>query len=255
MEQDKEFHLSFSRIAIYNECPLRYKYIYVDKLPVKARSYFSFGSTIHKVLELFYHPEENFKKKNKPPLEYLLSLLEEHWISAGYKTENEEKKAKEEAKKILTKIYRENIFGFKPAYIVEKSFSFELDKFKVIGRIDRIDELKDGYKIIDYKTNRLMPRFFREIDLLQPVIYKIAAERSLGLNNIKSVSLIFVRFNKEVKFSLPQGIIEKGIAKIIETGNNILAEKFDPLPNGKCSTCEFRNICPVFEKNVKNLSE
>lgn len=248
MEQDKEFHLSFSRIAIYNECPLRYKYIYVDKLPTKARSYFSFGNSIHKVLEKFYHPEENFKRKNKPPLEYLMELLEKHWISEGYKTENQEKKAKEEAKKILLRYYRENIFGFKPAYIVERSFSFELDKFKVIGRIDRIDKVDGGYKIIDYKTSRLLPKFFREIDLLQPVIYKVAAEKALGLENTKEISMIYVRFNEEIKFNIEKRFIEKGLEKIIETGNKILDEQFDPLPNGRCSTCEFRNICPAFKE-------
>ncbi len=248
MEQGKEFHLSFSRIAIYNECPLRYKYIYIDKLPTEARSYFSFGNTIHKVLEKFYHPEENFKKKDKAPLEYLMELLEKYWISEGYKTENQENKAKEEAKKILIEFYRKNIFGFKPAYIVEKTFSFELDKFKIIGRIDRIDKTSKGYKIIDYKTSRLLPKFFREIDLLQPIIYRIAAEKSLNLENINEISMIYVRFNEEIKFNIGDYLVQKGLEKIVETGNKILKEEFEPLPNGRCSTCEFRNICPAYKE-------
>jgi RecB family exonuclease len=248
MEQSKEFHLSFSRIAVYDACPLRYKFIYVDKLPTIQRSYFSFGSSIHKVLEIFYHPENNFLKLKKAPSLYLKELLEENWISAGYKNKKEEEKAKDEAIKILNKFYRENIFGFKPAHLVEKSFSFKLDNFKVIGRIDRIDEETDGFKIIDYKTNRILPRFFREIDLLQPAIYYMAAQKTFDIQEIKAVSLFFVRYNKQVEFNLSDEFLKKSEEKIIRTGELILSKNFEPKLNGRCSTCEFKDICPVFNK-------
>ncbi len=248
MEQSKEFHLSFSRIAIYEACPLRYKFIYIDKLPTAERSYFSFGNTIHKVLELFYHPEHNFVVLKKPPSEYLNELLEKNWISVGYKSKKEEEKAKEEARRILLKFYRENIFGFKPARFVEKNFSFNVGEFKVIGRIDRVDEDNNGFKIIDYKTNRILPRLFKEIDLLQPAIYYMAAKRALGIENVNSVSLFFVRFNEEITFDLKEEFLKKSEEKIVKTGEAILRGDFEPRPNGKCSTCEFRGICPVFKE-------
>jgi putative RecB family exonuclease len=252
MDKNTEFHLSFSRIAVYENCPMRYKFIYVDKLSTIPRSYFSFGSTIHKVLEIFYHPEKNFIKKKRPPLEYLMELLDEHWISEGYKG-SEEERARKEAAEILKKIYRENIFGFSPAYEVEKNFSFNLSNFKVIGRIDRIDKIGDYYKIIDYKTNRILPRFFKEIDLLQPIIYYIAGKEALHLPNIKTVSLLFVRYNKEISFNLTDNLIEKGKEKIVQTGQKILNNEFAPKVGKNCSTCEFRDICPAFKEN--ELSE
>ncbi len=248
MEQNKEFHLSFSRISIYDACPLRYKFIYIDKMPTAQRSYFSFGNSIHKVLEIFYHPEKNFIKMNKPPSSYLNELLKENWISSGYKNEKEEEKAKYDAGKILERLYKENIFGFTPAYLVEKSFSFKLDKFKVIGRIDRIDESADGFKIIDYKTNRVLPHLFKEIDLLQPAIYYMAAKKALGIKQIKSVSLFFVRYNKQIKFNLSEDFLKRSEEKVINTGNLILKEEFYPKTNRRCSTCEFKDICPVFNK-------
>jgi putative RecB family exonuclease len=252
MDENKEFHLSFSRIAVYENCPMRYKFIYVDKLSTIPRSYFSFGSTIHKVLEIFYHPEKNFIKKKKPPLEYLMELLDEHWISEGYKG-GEEERARKEAAEILKKIYRENIFGFSPAYEVEKNFSFNLKNFKIIGRIDRIDKIGDYYKIIDYKTNRILPRFFKEIDLLQPIIYYIAGKEALHLPNIKTVSLLFVRYNKEISFNLTDSLIEKGKERIVQTGQKILNKEFAPKVGKNCSTCEFKDICPAFKEN--ELSE
>ncbi len=251
MAETKEFHLSFSRIAIYDNCPMRYKFIYVDKLSTMPRGYFSFGSTIHKVLEIFYHPDKNFIKQKRPPLEYLMELLDEHWISDGYKG-GEEERARKEAIDLLKKIYRENIFGFSPAYEVEKNFSFNLDKFKVIGRIDRIDKVGNAYKIIDYKTNRILPKFFREIDLLQPIIYYIAGKEALHLPKIETVSLLFVRYNKEISFDLNDRLVEKGKEKIIRTGEQILANNFEPKVGKNCSTCEFRDICPAFKKTEQD---
>jgi len=250
MEKDTDFHLSYSRIAVYDDCPKRYKFIYVDKLPTMERSYFSFGNSIHKALEIFYHPEKNFVRTKKPPLEYLLKLLDEHWISAGYRTEYQEKKAKEEALQILRKLYRETIFGFHPAYLVEKSFSFRLGEFKVVGKIDRIDQTSDGYIIIDYKTSRTLPRFFKEIDLLQPIIYYIGAKEFLGLEKVDYVSLYFVRFNKKVKFDISEELLKKGKGKIIQVGEAIQRSEFPTKADGSCSTCEFKNICPAFSKNL-----
>ncbi len=250
MGKNAEFHLSYSRIATYINCPLRYKFIYVDKLPVKERSYFSFGSSIHKVLEVFYHPEKNFINMKEPPFEYMLSLLDKHWISAGYTTKNEEQKAKDKALKVLKRLYQETIFGFHPAYLVEKSFSFHLDKFKVIGRIDRIDYANDGYTIIDYKTNRLVPRFFKVTELLQPVIYYVGAKESLGLKKINNVFLYFVNFNKKVRFDISDEMVEKGKNKIIQVGKAIQREEFYPKPNGSCTSCEFKDICPAFAEDL-----
>lgn len=248
LEKNTEFHLSYSRIATYINCPLRYKFIYIDKLPTKVRSYFSFGGSIHKVLEIFYHPEKNFINMKKPPFEYIISLLDEHWISAGYATKNEEQKAKEKALKILKRLYQETIFGFQPAYLVEQSFSFPLDKFKVIGRIDRIDYTNNGYTIIDYKTSRILPRFFKVTEILQPVIYYIGAKESLHLEKIDNVSLYFVNFNKKVKFNISDEMVEKGKKKIIQVGEAIMRDEFYPKPNGYCGSCEFKDICPVYKK-------
>ncbi len=247
MEKNSEFHLSYSRITIYDNCPLRYKFIYVDELPTAARSYFSFGNSIHKVLELFYQPEENFITAKTPSLNYLLGLLNEHWISAGYNTEYQEKKAKDEAVQLLTKFYRETIFGFQPAYLVEKSFSFELNGFRIIGRIDRIDQGNDGYSIIDYKTNKILPYFFKKINLLQPIIYYLGAKESLGLNKINSVFMYFVRFNKKVEFNISDEMAEEGKQKILQVGKAIQCNEFSPKPGSACSTCEFKDRCASFQ--------
>ena len=48
--------LSYSSVRTYLECALRWKFLYVDRLPEAPRGYFSFGRTVHTVLENLLKP-------------------------------------------------------------------------------------------------------------------------------------------------------------------------------------------------------
>ena len=45
--------LSHSSITLYNECPQKYKFRYIDAVPEKPRHFFSFGRSVHSALEPF----------------------------------------------------------------------------------------------------------------------------------------------------------------------------------------------------------
>ena len=42
---------SYSKMGMYKECPQKYKFRYVLKLPEKPKYYFAFGSALHKTME------------------------------------------------------------------------------------------------------------------------------------------------------------------------------------------------------------
>ena len=48
--------LSYSSFRTYQECPLRWRFLYVDKLPEAPRGYFTFGRVVHSVLEQLVAP-------------------------------------------------------------------------------------------------------------------------------------------------------------------------------------------------------
>lgn len=56
---DKEFPYSFSQNRLYNDCPRKYKYRYIDGIKEPTNENLELGSAIHKVLELFYAVRTN----------------------------------------------------------------------------------------------------------------------------------------------------------------------------------------------------
>ena len=239
----KNFYLSYSKVSTYIKCPLRYKFIYVDNLPTQVRSYFSLGNSVHKVLEKFYSPTENFKTLGKNPYAYLFELLDSHWVNEGFKTKEEEEKAKNDARSMLINFYRKNIFGFLPAYEVETEFSFPFEGIEFKGRLDRVDLKKDKFAIVDYKTNNYVDVLFREEDFMQPVIYKIAGDYKYGEGKVKEVKFYYLRKDKCIDFEIDSALTEKIRKRISEITNNIFKGTFPAKVNGTCASCEFKNLC------------
>jgi len=244
--KNTSFYLSYSKISTYIKCPLRYKFLYIDNLPTAPKSYFSLGNSIHKVLEKFYSPNENFKVLKKDPYKYLLELLDTHWISEGYRTKEEELKAKQEAKEMLITYYRKNIFGFTPAYEVESEFSVPFLGLELKGRFDRVDKVNNDFIIIDYKTNSFVGESFREEEILQPVLYKIAGDYKYGSQSIKEVSFHYLRKGKNITFEVTTYLVERSKKRIEEVTENIFKGHFPANVNGTCNSCEFKDRCEAY---------
>ncbi len=170
--------LSYSSINTYEQCPLQYRYRYVDRLEWEPKPALSFGNSLHEALEWFY----SVKTPHPPDLAELLSRLSSVWVKEGYADEAEEGRYFEHAQEVLTTFYRANVGRFRMPVAVEQRFQLELEGFVLTGKIDRMDRHDDGsYEILDYKTNRkLPPRNKLAVDLQLP-IYQYAAGQVWGV--------------------------------------------------------------------------
>src|SRR5882762_4436240 len=90
--------LSHSSITLYQECPQKYKFKYIDKIPEKPKHYFSYGQSVHLALEYFY----GVKELPAPSLADLLKHFKEIWVSAGYKDDQTESQYFDDGKALLT---------------------------------------------------------------------------------------------------------------------------------------------------------
>lgn len=148
--------ISPTKITTYLACPVRFRWTYLDrrgKPYLRAKSYFSFGSSLHRVLERF-HDEGDVGVSG---IDDVLTAYEESWIDAGYNSAEEMAESFGEGRDILERYVREH--ALKPAeaktLFVEKQFRQDFGEFVLLGRVDRVDEYPDGtLEIVDYKSGR-----------------------------------------------------------------------------------------------------
>jgi len=248
--KEKPFYLSVSRVNLFEQCPAKYRYKYIEKLPDRSSYQSATGTFLHKALELFvleYIKSKDLRAsaqkafilaKNDPEIQELKDLITPEMTS-------EVKNWIKEYVVLLEK-YPEKMPSFLQA---ETKFSFQIEKtsFVVNGFIDRIDQLSDNtIRVVDYKTTT-NPAY---LDPFQLVVYTIPTQRMFpGKTVIGSYELARHKFD-EKRYEITDTDREAAIDKIVSVGTQIekLIEaddphKWKPRPSYLCNYCPFRVQC------------
>ncbi|MDB4349522.1 ATP-dependent helicase [Omnitrophica bacterium] len=237
--------LSYTQLDMYNKCPLQYKFSYIYRIPTRRRNALTFGSNVHSTLEDFF----TLIQQGKPVSEKaLFDLFDKHWDSFGYTSRMDESNYKKSGAKALKVFYEKHksIFG-RPPLFLEKKIDLRVGDFMLDVRIDRIDDLGKGkVEIIDYKTGRPKDDDFVSSSL-QLSIYALACKEVLKLEP-SLVSFYYVNPNKKVTTTRTAEDYENTKKTIVEAGSRILAEEFEPTPGRFCGWCDYKTVCPVWDK-------
>lgn len=238
--------LSYSSISKYQNCPLSYKFAYVDKIPLAKKPALSFGSSLHATLRDFY----NVPLPVPPSQSELFEMLKKNWDSSGYSSPDEESSHFEYAKQILRQFYEKNKANFQIPLALEQSFQVEVDSIKVTGVIDRVDSSSNSIEIIDYKTSKKLPSQKSVDSDLQLTLYHWAAEEMWGISP-KRLSLYFLRSNISLSTQRDRQSIEEAKQLVVSTAQQIREKKFQPRENPLCPWCDYQPLCPLFEKKFQ----
>lgn len=252
---------SYSQLKDFENCPLKYKYQYYLKLPVQGSQYLSFGNTIHKVFEEYlrlfkdsatFAQQDLFGKCKTaaalPGFDLLEKLYEKNWIDEWYQTKKQKEDYFKQGKVMLKQFYDECKSNLpKPKYI-EQSFVLFLDKFRLVGRIDRADLVDGGLLIYDYKTGKL-PKKSDKKDIDQLYIYQWAAQEYLK-ERVVGLKYWYLQETKqpflEEELSSPEGVL-KLKQELLELMNRVVETiKFDRFKEEQKKTkehkCEFLDL-------------
>ncbi|MFC1722207.1 PD-(D/E)XK nuclease family protein [Patescibacteria group bacterium] len=236
--------LSYSQIDTYKNCPLKYKYQYVLKIPTMPSHALSYGITIHDTLRDF-HQKLLFSKNIT--LENLLETYKNNWQPLGYLNEEHRQHRYTEGKKLLENYYEKHKDEKIKPLELEKSFNLKINGIRFYGRIDRIDSLEDGVEIIDYKTGATKSQ--KDVDKDDQVaFYAIAAKEALNLNP-KKLTYYFVDSGEKVSTSRTDAQLTEKKVEVQKVIENIEEGKFEPKPGMHCTWCDYKEICPfAFKK-------
>ena len=245
-------HFSYTQLAAFEKCPYQYRFAHVLQIPTIGKGSFSFGKTMHTTLEKFFmlaNQKKNDgsdavskKSADLPTWEECLSIYEQAFIDDWYKDQADKQKYYDRGLKSFQEFYEAWIK--EPMYPVdlELGFTFKLGpKYVINGKIDRVDQLEDGVRLVDYKTGEPKTSLAPE-DKEQLLIYQLAAE-SLG-KKVKSLQFHYLKNNTTLEFLGKPAELEKLQEKLITRIDAIRAGDFPPNnTEHTCRSCDFKHIC------------
>lgn len=262
---------SFSQINLYNQCPKKYQFRYIDWLEREFETSpdLILWTSVHGALEWLY---QQVSVLNTPIKADVLWKFHELWnnsiADAGekliYKWDQHEEDYLRRWEKYLESYY-EKYAPFKETIVVatESMMNFSLDKnensenkqFRWI--IDRLDKDQEGNFIInDYKTNKKLPPEWDDEYREQLTLYAYGVQQKYWkyLKNIKA-RILYLHFDITDEWEVTQEAIDNTVLKYTKDIDKIESSRFDynmwvrnAFPtnqNAYCKYCEYQNVCPL----------
>ncbi len=153
----ENFVLNVSALNQYLECPLKFFYEKILKIPASEKSYFIFGSALHDALQKLLDKRFN-QKDTTAGKEYLW------WAFDLYMDRHRHKFTKKEftdtityGKRVLAQYYDAYSTRWSPdvKYATEYRIrDVHIEGVPVTGFIDRLDMIDSDLRVYDYKTGR-----------------------------------------------------------------------------------------------------
>ncbi|MBN2052484.1 PD-(D/E)XK nuclease family protein [Candidatus Woesearchaeota archaeon] len=253
---------SHSRISTFEQCPLKFKYQYIDEAEVEVEGTAEafLGSRVHEALEKLYK-DLKFQKINS--LQQLLDFYNSEWEKNWndniliVREEYDKNNFKKMGEKFITDYYnRYAPFDQAKTIGLEMRIEIKLDEkgeYVLQGFIDRLASPKDGiYEIHDYKTANTLPTQDDADTDRQLALYAIAVKEMFS--DCKKVILIwhYLAFDKEVRSERSEEQLGELKKEVINAIKQIESTKdFQPNESALCNWCDFRSLCPKFSHLVE----
>lgn len=248
---------SHSKLTTYQQCPQKYKFRYIDKIPPPTRSIeLHLGTSVHTALEKLY---ADARQGNVTSRDDLLTFFQQAW-DEGYSPELRIVRARATARTYLEmgvdmlKNYHWRFHPFTESTTLEleETFLFPLsEEHKIRGIIDRLATAPNGsLEIHDYKTSRRLPNPAQVADDVQLALYEIAIRHRWPLMGGISLIWHYLAFDKEIKITKTPQQLETvkqdtlGLIHRIEA-----ATSFPTHVSALCDWCEYKEICPAMKKS------
>ena len=242
---ERPLSLSFYQVNDYLDCPAKYRYGHVIRIPTPPSHAMVYGRALHAAVQAFHRRQMAGRATS---LEELHAALDASWESVGFLTREHEEARRAAAREALGRFWNEQQADPARPTSVEADFAFQLGQDRVRGRYDRVDIESDGRVVItDYKSSDVRDpgtAARRARESLQLSIYALAYEAQHG-KLPDELSLHFLQSGLVGRSEPTEKRLAKAQQKIAIAAEGIRAQRFEATPQPmRCGFCPFREICP-----------
>lgn len=209
--------ISPAMLKIFEECPQKYKFMYVDKISLPQNKYF-------------------FEKGKK------IHAIASYYIK-GFDVSKLENALNETERKIWN--YLKSTEYFKYEFLKsEYQLNMKITEYWIGGRLDALVKDENNYYILDYKTGEIPKN--PEFDY-QTMIYLLCADKKI--KNYDSLSFVYLdlKNNSEYKIQFTDELktmYQEKLLKILKQLDLTTNYKQKMLQDNKCN-CDYCKICSI----------
>ena len=238
----ENFRLSPSKIQTFEDCPLKFKFQHVLRVPTPSKTYFGMGTAIHSVAENMTKLQKDGKESNE---KLALEILEKQWDTSSYRNQRTKESQDKVKSKEMVKTYLDWAENNPNTPVdVEPKFKIILNDVTISGKIDRVEQTPEGdYEVIDFKTGYAYKTKNTIKEDVQMNLYALGTEKLYG-KLPKKTSLFYIKYNKLVPHFIKEDKLDEFKVELEKKIDSIFNEEFDAKPEfQKCSRCDYASIC------------
>jgi DNA helicase-2/ATP-dependent DNA helicase PcrA len=240
--------LSFSQLAYFLQCPVRYKFALIYGLELPRPDPVDFGANVHRAL-LDIH--QRAQAGRIPAPEEVEEIVAAAWISAPQADPAQDREAQKAAVRQLKHYVAHHGESLARVVQAESSFSLGLEHYVLGGKIDLLRRADDGYDLVDFKAGKSAPAALEQVDM-QLDLYALGIESNLKISVVRQGA----HFLEDDKIHTRQWSAECAatVRERLSALLGAIARQEFPPRRAYCRRCdEFRPICPYAEESDESL--
>ena len=252
--------LSPSGAATFEQCPRRWRFRYVDRLPDPPGVDALVGTFAHRVLE--HLMERHPSRRTQDDARRIARAL---WPEvAGGEDYRDLELDDEQAKDFRWKAWRaiEGLWHLEdPACVdvraTERQVSVVLDGVPFRGVVDRVESEPDGLVISDYKSGRAPTARYAPSRLQQVLLYAAAIAADTGEQPVRAQLLYLGQ--RIVSTAVTPDELGGAVEQLKSTWGAIAdaceGDDFSARPGPLCDYCPYAELCPEGQAEIIRRSE
>ncbi|MFZ4514963.1 MAG: RecB family exonuclease [Acidimicrobiia bacterium] len=252
--------LSPSALSAFTDCPLAFRFAYIDRLPQPPTVAASKGTLVHRALELLMTraPQHRTIEHALFDLETAQTELADDPNFTGLTLdESAWEQFHNDARRLVMQYFQlEDPTAIRPIGL-ELKLQATIGGTRVRGIIDRLELDTDGNLVItDYKTGAVPRAQYEQAKLTGVQLYAMLCERVFGARPAR-VQLLYLSQPAAIVAAPTdqrlRGVEAKTGAVWTAVERACSRDDFRPKPGKLCSWCAFRSMCPAMADTAAGL--